>query len=131
VDVTFHYSGLRDAIVDFFRAETAVWDVGVQLCTDLKTMPVEDASVKWPEDQSPFQKVATLTALPQDAYSPQRRVYVDELLSFSPWNAIAAHRPLGNVMRARKKAYEMSSSFRHKMNGRPLTEPQSIDDLPA
>jgi hypothetical protein len=131
VDVNGHYSALRDAIVEFFKTETAQWDVGIQLCTDLKTMPVEDASVQWPEDESPYRTVARLTVGPQDAYSPQRRVYVDELLSFDPWHALAAHRPLGNVMRARRKSYEASSRFRHEMNGRPLVEPRSIEELPA
>ena len=32
----FHYSVLRDAVVEFFKTETAVWDVRVQLCTDLE-----------------------------------------------------------------------------------------------
>ncbi|MDP9173626.1 MAG: catalase family protein [Planctomycetota bacterium] len=52
VGVNFHFSGLRDAVVEFFKTETAVWEVGVQLCADLKTMPVEDPSVAWPEEVS-------------------------------------------------------------------------------
>ncbi|HZZ43621.1 MAG TPA: catalase family protein [Tepidisphaeraceae bacterium] len=130
VDVNFHFSGLRDAITEFFKTQTAQWTVKAQLCTDLKSMPVEDPSIEWPETQSPYHPIATLTATPQDSYSPARRVYVDELLSFNPFHALEAHRPLGNIMRARKKTYEASSQFRHTMNGHPLTEPQSISDLP-
>ena len=103
VDVNFHYSGLRDAVVEFFKTQTAQWEVRVQLCTDLKTMPVEDPSVEWPEDKSPYQGVAKITVKPQNAYSPARRVYVDEELSFNPFHALEAHRPLGNIMRAQKK----------------------------
>jgi hypothetical protein len=130
VGVNFHYSGLRDAIVDFFKTETAEWDICVQLSTNLKTMPVEDPSVEWPEDQSPYLPVARLIARPQDAYSPARRVYVDEVLAFDPWHALAAHRPLGNIMRARRKSYKASSDFRRTMNVRPAAEPRSVDDLP-
>jgi hypothetical protein len=129
-DVNFHFSGLRDEIVQFFKTETAEWEVRVQLCTDLKTMPVEDPSVPWPEEASAYQPVGRLTAPPQEAYSPARRVFVDEVLSFDPFHCLAAHRPLGNIMRARKQAYEMSRKFRHEMNGRPLTEPRSIAELP-
>jgi catalase len=125
------YSALRDAVVKFFETETAVWDVQVQLATDLAKTPVEDASVQWPEDLSPYLTVGQLTALPQDAYSPERRVFVDEVLSFNPWHGLAAHRPLGNVMRARKKAYKASSEYRHRTNVRPSTEPKSIDELPS
>lgn len=125
------YSALRDAIVKFFETETAVWDVQVQLATDLAKTPVEDASVAWPEDLSPFVTVGQLTARPQPAYSPERRVFVDEVLSMNPWHGLAAHRPLGNIMRARRKAYKASSAFRHGSNVRPATEPRSIDELPA
>lgn len=125
-----HYSGLRDEAVKFFETETAEWDVCVQLCTDLEKMPVEDASVKWPEDLSPYVPVARIVARPQNAYGAQRRVYVDEKLSFNPWHCLAAHRPLGNIMRARFQAYKASTEFRHSSNGREMVEPRSISELP-
>jgi catalase len=125
-----HHSGLRDEAVEFFKTETAEWDLCAQLCTDLDKMPVEDASVKWPEDLSPYVPVARITAGPQNAYSAERRVYVDEHLSFNPWHCLAAHRPLGNIMRARFEAYKASSNFRHSANGRAMIEPKSIDELP-
>jgi hypothetical protein len=124
------YSAIRDAVVKFFETETAVWDVQVQLATDLAITPVEDASIQWPEDLSPYVTVGQLTASAQPAYSPERRVFVDEILSFNPWHSLAAHRPLGNVMRARKKAYKASAEYRHLTNARPATEPNSIEELP-
>ncbi|HWE01558.1 MAG TPA: catalase family protein [Tepidisphaeraceae bacterium] len=130
LNAKFHYSALRDAVVEFFKTQSAEWEIGVQLCADLASMPIEDASKEWPEDISPYRPVAHLTVGPQDAYSPRRRVYVDDILSFNPWHALAAHRPLGNIMRARFKAYQVSSSFRHEMNDRAAVEPRSIDDLP-
>jgi hypothetical protein len=123
--------GIRDEVVKFFETETAVWDVQVQLLTDLEKMPVEVADVQWPEDLSRYMTVGRLTALPQAAYSPERRVFVDEVLSFNPWHGLAAHRPLGNIMRARKKAYKVSSQYRHAANVRDLREPRAIDELPA
>jgi hypothetical protein len=54
------YSGLRDEAVKFFETETAEWNLCVQLCTDLEKMPVEDVSVKWPEDLSPYVPVARI-----------------------------------------------------------------------
>ncbi len=131
VGVAFHYSALRDAIVDFFKAERAEWDVCVQLCTDAGKMPIEDPSVEWPETLSPYRPVAKLVAEPQDAYSPERRVFCDENLTFNPWHALAAHRPLGNIMRARRKAYALSTEYRHRMNGHAAIEPRTIAELPA
>jgi catalase len=130
VDLHGQFSGLRDAVVEFFKTETAEWEINVQLCTDLKEMPIEDASVEWPETKSPYVPVGRITIKPQNAYSPARRVYVDELLSFSPWHGLAAHQPLGSVMRARKKAYPVSSGYRHRVNVRSPVEPDTINNLP-
>ena len=114
----------------FFQRETGVWELRVQLCTDLTKMPVEDTSVEWDERLSPSLTVARVTAQPQNAYSDARRVWVDEQLSFTPWHGLAAHRPLGSIMRARLKAYQASSQFRHTAEGRSMVEPRSIEELP-
>ena len=130
IEVGDNYSALRDIVVSFFKDKAAEWEIRVQLCTDLSRMPVEDASVEWPEKESPYVPVARIVIPAQDAYSPARRVYFDELLSFNPWHAMALHQPLGNVMRARRKAYAASSKFRHTANGREMVEPKSITEIP-
>jgi hypothetical protein len=130
VDHPHSWNCLKESIVAFFQRETAVWEIRVQLCTDLTKMPVEDASVEWDERLSPSLTVARITAQPQNAYSDARRVWVDEQLSFTPWHSLAAHRPLGSIMRARLKAYQASSQFRHTAEGRPVVEPRSIEELP-
>jgi hypothetical protein len=56
---------------------------------------------------------------------------IDEGLSFSPWHALAAHRPLGAVNRARKSAYAMSAKFRAEHQSCPIREPASIEELNA
>jgi Catalase len=123
-------SALRDLVVDFFRNNSAEYELRAQLLTDLEQMPIEDASVLWPENLSPHQPIGKLTFPAQDPYSPGRRVYADDVLSFNPWHCIEEHRPLGSIMRIRIKAYEMSSSFRHQMNAQPRLEPKDINELP-
>ena len=123
-------SALRDLVVDFFRNNSAEYELRVQLCTDLAAMPVEDGSVEWPQEKSPYQTVGKITIPSQEAYSPQRRVYADDVLSFNPFHCIPEHRPLGGIMRVRRLAYETSSKYRHHMNAQPRLEPQSIDELP-
>lgn len=124
------WDGLREEIQKFFAANEGVWEVRVQLCTDLEKMPVEDASAEWDEEASPFLTVATLVAEPQESYSDERRVFVDEKMSFSPWHSLAAHRPLGNIMRSRLKVYEDIANYRRRAEGREMIEPQSIEELP-
>jgi hypothetical protein len=75
--------------------------------------------------------VAVLYLPAQNAYSDARRHYADDVLSFSPWHALEAHRPLGSIMRSRRSAYPRSSEFRQTLNGIEHQEPSSIDELPA
>ena len=124
-------SALRDLASSFFAGERGVWELRAQLATDLSVTPVEDASVAWPENVTPYRTVATLTVEPQDSYSAQRRVYADDDLSFNPWHCLAAHQPLGSIQRVRKPVYADSTEDRHRLNARPLHEPDSIDELPA
>jgi hypothetical protein len=130
-DASHAPSVVRDQIAEFFATHGAEYELRAQLCTDLNTMPVEDASIIWPEDDSPHQPIAKITLLPQNAYSPARRVYADDVLSFNPWHCSPEHRPLGSIMRVRIKAYESSSAYRHAMNVQPRTEPRSIDEVPV
>src|SRR5262249_35245667 len=130
VDGGANGSGIRDFVVDFFQQHSAEYTLRAQLCTDLNAMPVEDGSVLWPEEQSPHQQVARIVLPRQNAYSAARRAFVDENLSFTPWHAIIEHRPLGSIMRIRRRVYEASSRFRHQENGQPLVEPAAISELP-
>lgn len=123
-------SAIRGTVEQFFRESGAEYELRVQLCTDLETMPVEDAAVIWPEDASPYVAVARLTLPTQEPFSPARRVYADDTLAFSPWHGLAAHRPLGNIMRARRPAYERSADDRTARNARTRVEPRNIDELP-
>lgn len=123
-------SAIRDIVRDFFQKNTADYVIRAQLCTDLRTMPVEDAAVLWKEQESPHQVIGHLHFPQQDTFSPARRVYSDDVLSFNPWHGVTEHQPLGSIMRVRMQAYERSSSFRHRMNTQPRTEPHQIDDMP-
>ena len=68
---------------------------------------------------------------PQDTYSDARQLFVDERLSFNPWHALAAHQPLGGIMRSRLKAYEEAIKYRLQRNERERAEPKSVEEIPA
>jgi hypothetical protein len=120
----------RHAVAEWFRSNEAVFEFRVQLCTDLDTMPVEDASVRWPEDRSPYVTVAVLRFPPQDALSERRLLFVEEVLAFRPSHALLEHRPLGSLMRARLQVYTSLSAFRHANNGEAEQEPAEIAAVP-
>jgi hypothetical protein len=95
----------------------ATFDFKVQLRTNAGEMPVEDAEVEWPETQSPFVKVATLV-IPKQTFRSAERDSLAEALAFSPAHALAAHRPLGSINRARMKIYQSLSQFRQQRDQR-------------
>jgi hypothetical protein len=120
----------RKLVVDFFRSNSAEYELQAQLCTDPAAMPIEDATVAWSEVASPPYGGAKMTFPIQDAGNIYRRVYADDVLSFNSWRALEAHRPLGSINRLKKQVYDASSRFRHQMNHAPRIEAADIDDLP-
>ncbi|HEV7321801.1 MAG TPA: catalase family protein [Ensifer sp.] len=121
--------GLREACNAFFADHGGRWEVRVQLCTDLESMPIEDSSVEWPEEQSPYWTVATVTAPRQVAWEEEKSRAIDEKQSFSPWHGLAAHRPLGSIMRLRRAAYRSSARFRSEHGGCPMHQPKTLADV--
>ena len=84
--------------------------------------PIEDTAVEWKEKHSPAEPVATLTIRQTDITSTdaQARAAAIEQLAFNPWNTTEDFRPLGNLNRARKAAYDASAAYRSQT--RWLTE---------
>jgi len=129
VDLKGKPDGLREATVEHFSREGGEWELRVQLNTDTEKMPIEDASVEWPQSESPYVTVAHLRAGPQAAWSDALAHQIDEGMQFNPWHALAAHRPLGSVNRVRKAVYAMSKRFRAERNGVDIAEPRDLDAL--
>ncbi len=129
VDLKDSPDGLRDAVAAYFEEQGAEWALCVQLCTDIGEMPIEDASVVWDEALSPYVAVARIVAGAQASWSDTRAHAIDEGLAFSPWHGVAAHRPLGSVMRLRREAYAAAQRFRAEKNQRTLSEPKAIGDV--
>jgi hypothetical protein len=118
----------RPALVAELRDRPYEFDIQVQLCADLAQMPVEDVTVEWPEQLSPFVTVAKLR-IPRQDISGDDNLEKMDALSFTPWRVTAEHAPLGNIMRVRKEVYRHSSILRHKLNQQERTEPRSADQV--
>lgn len=131
INATGRPDAIREAMNELLGSQGGTWELRVQLCTDLETMPVEDASVAWDEKASPFRTVAMLRVEPQPAWVLGESERLEDALSFAPWHGLAAHQPLGGVNRARKDPYKFSADYRGKFNGCPMHEPHALDDLPS
>lgn len=93
------------------REKNLQWDLQLQPYVDAQRTPIEDASVNWP---SPYTTVARLTLPRQDSASEEGQALAEQVEAavFDPWQALAAHRPLGDVQRARKGVYFESQKGR-------------------
>lgn len=109
---------LRNDLESHFASGKVCADVYLQLQTDGRREPIEDASVPW---QSEFTKVGRVVFEKQDLDAHAAEQEKCDSFSFQPWHTIEAHRPLGNVMRARRLALPSSAAYR----GATLTEPRA------
>lgn len=122
--------GFRHAAIAYCKTSATVYELRAQLWSDAEKQPIEDASVEWPVDVSPYIKIATLTLPPQNAYSEARRQFFDEQMTFKPAHSLANHRPLGSVMRARLQVYQALSRFRQAENGVTEVFPVNVNEIP-
>jgi hypothetical protein len=113
---------LRENMARTLSNEGAEFDMLVQVQTDGHRMPIEDATVMWPEHMSPHVPVATLR-IPQQTFDSPDQLAFAESLNFTPWHAIAAHRPLGNQNRARRRTYWELSRLRQTQTTKVPHEP--------
>lgn len=106
---------LREALVEQLtvRRIRASFDLSVNPQTDADAMPIEDPTVEW---TSRPVRVATISIDPQQCEVPEQMAFFENL-SWTPWNALPEHRPLGGINRARKLVYEDSAALRHKTTG--------------
>jgi hypothetical protein len=113
---------LRDAMVSTLATADWSFDFMVQVQTDPHRMPIEDATVKWPERLSPYVPVARLR-LPAQRFDSDAQLAFADVLRYNPWHSLPAHRPLGNSNRARRRMYAELAELRQAMNNVPHVEP--------
>jgi hypothetical protein len=113
----------REDLSARLRAGPLSWSLRAQMYQDEQATPIEDASLVW---SGPWLELGTLTLPQQDPTSPRGKE-ISELvstLSFDPWHALEAHRPVGAIMRARAHAYKWSVLTR-----KAAAEPKSVLSL--
>jgi hypothetical protein len=121
---------LRDAMIKTLEAEPWSFDFMVQVQTDSFLMPIEDATVKWPEELSPYLPVARLR-LPGQRFDSAEQLAFADVLRYNPWHCRPEHKPLGNSNRARKQMYWELARLRQAMNQVEHIEPTGKEQFPA
>jgi catalase len=101
---------LGEAFRKHLNEAEAAFDFAVQFQTDPERMPIEDATVEWKEQESPFVPVARIR-IPRQQLAASGTGSC-EAAAFNPWHALVEHRPLGSLNRARRAIYPALSAFR-------------------
>ena len=114
---------LHDNLVAHLAQGRAEFEFMVQVRGAPAAMPVEDVVVEWKEAEAPFVPVARITIEAQGFDDPARRAFCENL-SFSPWQGLDEHCPLGGINRVRRVVYETVSALRHGLNGVERGEPR-------
>jgi len=106
---------LRAALKAHLQQGPASFHFAVQKQTDPDSMPIDDASVIWDEEASPFITVATIKIEAQDFDNPES-LATCERSSFNPWQSLAAHEPLGRMNQVRRLVYANAAQVRNNKN---------------
>lgn len=117
-DPDYLHVDLRERLLD----DEASFDFYVQFQTDPERMPLDAATVRWPESASPPVHVATLTLPRQDVDADGQAGYGEDL-AYNPWHALAEHAPAGSIALARRVVYQAAADLRREHNHVALAEP--------
>src|SRR4051794_27544350 len=120
---------LREAMVRTLAVGDWAMDFMVQVQTDPHRMPIEDATVKWPERLSSYVPVARLQ-LPAQRFDSDGQLAFADVLRYNPWHSLPEHRPLGSSNRARLRMYWELARLRQSMNAVPHVEPTGAEVFP-
>ena len=101
----------REKLRQRLAAEPLRFEFLVQRRTMPDQEPLDDVTKAW---QSPLVKVGMLHIPPQD-FETEKRVEMEERISYSPYNSLKEHEPQGSLNEVRKWAYRHSGINRASM----------------
>jgi hypothetical protein len=105
---------LTDNMRAHLDQEEATFDFLIQFHVDDRRTPIEDASVEWQIQDSPYSRVGMIR-IPRQRFDDAERQRQGEQIAFNPWHCLVAHTPLGGMNRTRREIYRAMAEFR----GRP------------
>lgn len=102
---------LRRELISRLDESAVQFDFKVQRYVDAERTPIEDGTIEWKEEDSPFTTIASLVIPKQKLEATDEQAI--EGYAFNPWNTGSTSiRPLGSLNRARKLVYHASARFR-------------------
>lgn len=103
----------------------ARFEVFIQVGRDENSTPLDRATVRWEEEVATPIHVATLVILVQNIDAPNQAA-LGENLSFSIWQTLPEHEPVGSLAMARRDAYQAAAERRGSANRVSQKEPEQL-----
>ena len=133
-----HLSHALQRTLDALGSEQLELEFVAHYSGEGSALPVEDPTIDWDKRGAERRVVAHLTFGKQPANSPERMARAEHLI-ITPWHALADHRPLGSLNRARLETYLASAQERKRANGlyaqtfgpEPESAPRPIERAPV
>ena len=115
---------LRTDLARRLRDREHSFVLSVQVRTDPESMPLDRATVAWPEDASPYVPVARLV-LPRQDVETRGQCDYGQGLAFNIWRVPRENAPVAesSIAAVRKQVYAAGAALRHTANGQPLEDP--------
>ncbi|KPE50048.1 catalase [Chryseobacterium indologenes] len=102
----------KEAVKTYLKDHDFTAEVLIQLCYDLENQPINRLNTEW--KNSPFIKIGEVLIKKNSLLDP--RDCTNELLSFNPFESMAAFQPVGKIQKLRDEAYKTSIQTRRKIN---------------
>lgn len=118
---------LRNSMVHLLRERDTCFQFMVQLRDPDSRMPIQDTTVRWSEDVSPFVPIARVH-IPKQIFDTPQQNAMCEAMSFNPWHGVKQHEPLGYINQLRRDLYLHTAAYRQVRNGVTMNEPNSWCD---
>ena len=110
---------LRQSMAMRLATDDVELDFLLQAQTDPRRMPIEDASIEWPERLSPFVPVAENHVFRGSVSTLPSSSHLRKELSYNPWHTRANIVPWGTRIALENSSIHSFRSLRQRMNHDP------------
>lgn len=122
-----HPNFLREAMKKVLTNQDACFQFMVQLRKPNERMPIEDPTVEWSEEDSPFIPIARVH-IPMQEFDSAKQNDMCEAMSFNVWHGVKGMEPISYFNQLRREVYLHTAAYRRVRNDMKAIEPNSWCD---
>ncbi|MBL4674086.1 MAG: catalase family protein [Arenicella sp.] len=118
---------LREAMKKVLSKQDTCFQFMAQIRKPNERMPIEDPTVEWSEEKSPYVPIARVH-IPKQGFDTAAQNDMCEAMSFNVWHAVKGFEPISYFNLLRREVYLHTAAYRQVRNGMQAIEPNSWCD---